>query len=173
MPDPDREIKRGGGGSPIFFFQLFRPQFGVKIRGGEGLRPLPWIHHWGGFLWWSHLGLEAIKRAGGGNIDTSSTWVCSREKEYESEITLVVDEQIPFLQHCPLRMSVKSFRRTVFKLTQTFGPANVIQIVLVTIVRVVLIQRGTVLWISSDDFFLVFYSAAWFKKGILGYSKQS
>ena len=50
-------------------------------------------------------------------------------------------------------MSVKSFRRTVFKLTQTFGPANVIQIVLVTIVRVVLIQRGTVLWISSDDIF--------------------
>ena len=54
-------------------------------------------------------------------------------------------------------MSVKSLRRTVFKLTQTFGPANVIQIVLVTVVRLVLIQRGTVLRFSSDDFFGILF----------------
>ena len=48
-----------------------------------------------------------------GNIDTFSTRVRSREKEYESKITLVVDEQIPFLQHCPLRISVKSLRKSV------------------------------------------------------------
>ena len=136
--------------------QTLRPQFGVKLGGGGSSKffwPLPWICHWGGFWWWSHLGLEAIKRAGGDNI----TRVPSREKEYESEITLVEDEQIPFLQHCPLRMSVKSMRRTVFKLTQAFWPANVIQIVLVTVVRVVLIQRGTVLRISSDDFFGILF----------------
>lgn len=53
-------------------------------------------------------------------------------------------------------MSVKSLRRTVFKLTQTVRSVNVIQIVLVTVVRVVLIQRGTVVRIASDDFFWYF-----------------
>ena len=48
MPDPDLEIRWGGGGgdhpdpsldkggagSPKNFFPLFGPQFGLKIRGG-------------------------------------------------------------------------------------------------------------------------------------------
>ena len=42
-----------------------------------------------------------INRIGDGNIDTFSTGARSREKEYESEITLVVDEQIPFLHIVP------------------------------------------------------------------------
>ena len=40
------------------------------------------------------LGPAAINRVEG-NIETFSTRVRSREKEYESEITVVVDEQIP------------------------------------------------------------------------------
>ena len=39
------------------------------------------------------LGPAAINRVEG-NIETFSTRVRSREKEYESEITVVVDEQI-------------------------------------------------------------------------------
>ena len=37
-----------GAWSQKNFFEPFRPQFGLKIR-GEG-RPLPWIHHWAGLL---------------------------------------------------------------------------------------------------------------------------
>ena len=86
---------------------------------------------------------------------------------------MVVDEQIPFLQHCPLRISVKSLRKSVFKLTQTVRPVNVIQVVLVTIVRVVLIQRDTVLRLSSDDLFWYFIRWPDLRREFLGYSKQS
>ena len=55
VPDPDLEIRRGGGRSsrpldkgegqsPTKFFRSFAPQFGLKIRGGGGPRldpPLP------------------------------------------------------------------------------------------------------------------------------------
>ena len=37
MPDPDLEVREGGGQSPKKkFFQPFRPQFGLKIRREEG-----------------------------------------------------------------------------------------------------------------------------------------
>ena len=38
MPDPDLEVRGGGGGGSLRknFFQPFRPQFGLKIRKGEG-----------------------------------------------------------------------------------------------------------------------------------------
>ena len=144
MPDPDLEKKVGRGG------------------GGEG----------GGGLQNIFFGPAAINGVEG-NIDTFSTRVRSREKEYESKITLVVDEQIPFLQHCPLRISVKSLRKSVFKLTQTVRLVNVIQVVLVTVVRVVLIQRGTVLRLSSDDFFWYFIRWPDLRREFLGYSKQS
>ena len=53
MPDPDLEIRGGGGviqtlrkgGSPKLFFRSFGPQFGLKIRGRGPPGPLPWIHH--------------------------------------------------------------------------------------------------------------------------------
>ena len=52
MLDPDLEIRgrgwgEGGGGAvPKRFFGIFGPQFGLKIRGGEGGgRALPWISH--------------------------------------------------------------------------------------------------------------------------------
>ena len=48
----------------------------------------------GGDLQNIFLGPAAINRVEG-NIETFSTRVRSREKEYESEITVVVDEQIP------------------------------------------------------------------------------
>ena len=40
-------LGKGGGGcrSPKNFFWHFRPQFGVKIRGQGGGKPLPCIHH--------------------------------------------------------------------------------------------------------------------------------
>ena len=47
----------------------------------------------GGDLQNIFLGPAAINRVEG-NIETFSTRVRSREKEYESEITVVVDEQI-------------------------------------------------------------------------------
>ena len=50
VPDPDLEIRRGrssrlldkggGGQSPKKYFRLFRPQFGLKIRGRGGGPPL-------------------------------------------------------------------------------------------------------------------------------------
>ena len=126
----------------------------------------------GGGLQNIFFGPAAINRVEG-NIDTSSTRVRSREKEYESEITLVVDEQIPFLQHCPLPISVKSLSKSVFKLPQTVRPVNVIQVVLVTVVRVGFIQRGTVLRVSSDDFFWYFIRWPDLKRKFWGYSKQS
>ena len=55
MPDPDLEIREGGGGGlsrPLEkgglqknFFRSFGPQFGLKIRGCGPPGPLPWIHH--------------------------------------------------------------------------------------------------------------------------------
>ena len=60
-----------------------------------------------------------------------------------------------------------------FKLTQTVRPVNVIQVVLVTIVRVVLIQRDTVLRLSSDDLFWYFIRWPDLRREFLGYSKQS
>ena len=79
------------------------PDLEKKVgRGGEG----------GGGLQNIFFGPAAINGVEG-NIDTFSTRVRSMEKEYESKITLVVDEQIPFLQHCPLRISVKSLRKSV------------------------------------------------------------
>ena len=44
MPDPDLEIKGGGGGAvwcPKNFFQRFEPQFGLKIRGAGLPGPSP------------------------------------------------------------------------------------------------------------------------------------
>ena len=55
VPDPDLEIRGGGGGGlsrPLEkgglqknFFRSFGPQFGLKIRGCGPPGPLPWIHH--------------------------------------------------------------------------------------------------------------------------------
>ena len=60
VADPDLQIRGGGAvietlrkGAPELkkiFSRPFRPQFGLKISGGEGgggrpLRPLPWICH--------------------------------------------------------------------------------------------------------------------------------
>ena len=42
VPDPDLEITGGGGGAPPRnFLGLFRPQFGLKIRGGQPPWPAP------------------------------------------------------------------------------------------------------------------------------------
>ena len=45
VPDTDLEIKGGGGGgearSPKNSFWPFRPQFGLKIRGGAGTPQAP------------------------------------------------------------------------------------------------------------------------------------
>ena len=44
VPDPDLEISWGGGGGaglPKKFFRPFRPQFGLKIRGGGPPGPSP------------------------------------------------------------------------------------------------------------------------------------
>ena len=53
MAEPDRQIKGGGGGHPDpeikggapglpkNCFRPFGPQFGLKIRGGEGGSPVP------------------------------------------------------------------------------------------------------------------------------------
>ena len=39
-------VERGGGGqSPKKIFQAFWPQFGLKVMGGLGPLPLPWICH--------------------------------------------------------------------------------------------------------------------------------
>ena len=47
VPDPDLDIKSGGGGAAVvsqkFFSRPFGPQFGPKIRGGGAL---PWTRHW-------------------------------------------------------------------------------------------------------------------------------
>ena len=45
---PDPAIR--GAWSQKNFFQPFRPKFGLKIRGGGGGQPLPWIHHCAGIL---------------------------------------------------------------------------------------------------------------------------
>ena len=38
---PDPEIRGGGGSLPKQFFRPFKPQFGLKIRGGRAPGPLP------------------------------------------------------------------------------------------------------------------------------------
>ena len=118
------------------------------------------------------MGLGAINRVGGGKIYTFSTRAGSWEKEYESEITLVVDEQIPFLQNCPFANVSQVLEENRFQIDSTFRPVNVIQIVLVAVVRVVLIQRGTVLRISSDDFFWYFIRWLNLRGVILGGFRQ-
>ena len=49
VPDPDQIQIRRGPVSKNIFFQPFRLQFNLKLRGGgwgRSPRPLPWIHHW-------------------------------------------------------------------------------------------------------------------------------
>ena len=46
VPDPDLEIRGGGGGDlQKNFSRPFEPPFGLKIGGPRSPGPLPWIHH--------------------------------------------------------------------------------------------------------------------------------
>ena len=54
--DPDLQIRWGAGQSPKIFFQPFRLQFGLQIKGGLGPQPLPWIHYWNSSLTGAELG---------------------------------------------------------------------------------------------------------------------
>ena len=56
MPDPDLEIRggggstrpldKGGGGLPPQIFWPFGPHFGLRIKGGQPPGSLPWIRHY-------------------------------------------------------------------------------------------------------------------------------